>query len=95
MDKHVDENIRAKLQDRLLQCSINETVRMGLFNFMNAAMIDDFASENPVGVPVTETTLTMIFIMIRLFSNVHSRANKSSMIPYHTISYLINCDGHL
>jgi hypothetical protein len=76
MDKHMDENIRAKLQDRLLQRSIDETVQMGLDNFINTT-IDDFASENPV--LVTKTTQTMIFIVIRLFSNLYSHANKSSM----------------
>lgn len=70
-DKHMDEKIRSKLQDRLLQRSLNETVQMGLVNFMNAA-IDDFASENTSRVPAIKTTQTMIFIVIRLFCNLYS-----------------------
>jgi hypothetical protein len=46
MDKHMDENIRAKLHDHLLQRSVNETVQMGLVNFMNAAL-DDFCVRKP------------------------------------------------
>jgi hypothetical protein len=72
-DRHMDEKIREKLQDRLRQRSLDETGQMGLVNFMNAA-IDDFASENPVRVPAIMTTQTMIFVVIRLFNNLYSHA---------------------
>ncbi|MBL1265816.1 hypothetical protein [Candidatus Methylomicrobium oryzae] len=72
-DKHMDEKVREKLQDRLRQRSLDETGQAGLVSFMNAA-IDDFASENPVRVPAIKTTQTMIFVVIRLFNNLYSRA---------------------
>jgi len=43
---------------------------------MNAA-IDDFASENASRVPAIKITQTMIAIVIRLFSNLYSHANKA------------------
>jgi hypothetical protein len=72
-DRHMDDKIREKLQDRLRQRSLDETGQKGLVNFMNAA-IDDFASENPVRVPLIKTTQTMIFVVIRLFNNLYSHA---------------------
>lgn len=74
-DKHMDDRIREKLQDRLRQRSLDETGQMGLVNFMNAA-IDDFASENPVRVPAIKATQTMIFVVIRLFNSLYSHAAK-------------------
>jgi len=76
-DKAMDERIRAKLQDRLLQRSLQETVQMGLINFMNAA-IDDYASENTSRVPAIKSTQTMIFIVIRLFSNLYSHVSNAA-----------------
>jgi hypothetical protein len=72
-DKHMDEKIRKKLQDRLRQRSLNEAGQTGLVNFMNAA-IDDFASESPSRVPAIKTTQTMIFVVIKLFNNLYSYA---------------------
>lgn len=74
-DRHMDEKIRSKLQDRFVKRSIEETAQMGLVSFMNAA-IDDFASEKPSRFPATKITQTMIFIVIRLFSNLYSYSNK-------------------
>jgi hypothetical protein len=73
-DRHMDEKIKEKLQDRLRQRSLDETGQKGLVNFMNAA-IDEFASENPVRVPAIKTTQTMIFVVIRLFNNLYSRTH--------------------
>ncbi|MGJ0484393.1 MAG: hypothetical protein ACR65R_07650 [Methylomicrobium sp.] len=73
-DRHMDERIREKLQDRLRQRSLDETGQKGLVNFMNAA-IDDFASENPVRVPAIKATQTMILVVIRLFNNLYSHAH--------------------
>lgn len=72
-DKHMDEKIREKRQDRLRQRSLDETGQKGLVESMNAA-IDDFASENPVRVPSIKTTQTMIFVVIRLFNYLYSHA---------------------
>ncbi|MDD5494111.1 MAG: hypothetical protein PHG36_05515 [Dehalococcoidia bacterium] len=77
-DKYMDDKIRSKLQDRFLNRVIKDNPQMGLVNFMNAA-IDDFTSENPTQVPAIKTTQTMIFIVIRLFSNLYSHAKKSNM----------------
>ena len=72
-DRHMDERIRSKLQDRLVKRVQEETAQMGLIDFMNAA-IDDFASESPGRVPAIRITQTMIFIVVRLFSNLYSHA---------------------
>ncbi|MGR9115402.1 MAG: hypothetical protein ACU85E_06520 [Gammaproteobacteria bacterium] len=74
-NRHMDEKMRSKLQDRLLQRSLDETMQMGLVNFMNAA-IDDFASENTSRVPAIKITRTMIFVVIQLFCNLYSQAVK-------------------
>ncbi len=74
-ERRMDDKIRAKLQDRFVKRSQEETVQMGLVNFMNAA-IDEFASEDLSRVPATKITQTMIFIVIRLFSNLYSSVRK-------------------
>lgn len=76
-DKHMDGKIRSKLQDRFVSRVIKDSPQMGLVNFMNAA-IDDFASECPSRVPAIKTTQTMIFIVIRLFGNLYSHADKAA-----------------
>jgi hypothetical protein len=70
-DRHMDEKIRHKLQNRFLQRSIEDNPQMGLVRFMNAA-IDDFASESPNRVKATHTTQTMMFVVVRLLSNLYS-----------------------
>jgi hypothetical protein len=74
-ERDMDDKIRAKLQDRFVQRSIEDMPQMNLVNFMNEA-IDDFASESPSRVPAIHITQTMIFIVIRLFSNLYSHARK-------------------
>lgn len=76
-DKHMDCKIRSKLQDRFVSRVIKDSPQMGLINFMNAA-IDDFASESISRVPAIKTTQTMIFIVIRLFGNLYSHADKTA-----------------
>jgi hypothetical protein len=78
-DKHMDDKIRSKLQDRFVSRVIKDNPQMRLVDFMNAA-IDDFASESPSRVPAIKTTQTMIFIVIRLFSNLYGYGNKVGMI---------------
>lgn len=75
-EQQMDEQIRSKLQDRFVQRSLDETVQRGLVNFMNTA-IDDFASEDASRAPAIKITQTMISIVIRLFSNLYSHANKT------------------
>ncbi len=70
-ERHMDEKIRLKLQDRFIERVIEDSPQMGLIKFMNAA-IDEFASENPSRVSAIKTTQTMIFIVIRLFSNLYN-----------------------
>ncbi len=74
-DHRMDEKLRSKLQDRFVSRVIEDAPQMRLVEFMNAA-IDDFASENPIRVPAIRTTQTMIFIVVRLFSNLYSHAGK-------------------
>ena len=74
-DKHMDSKIRSKLQDRFVNRVINDNQQMGLINFMNT-VIDEFASENISRVSTIKTTQTMIFIVIRLFSNLYTHADK-------------------
>jgi len=76
-DRHMDEKIRSKLQDRFVKKSLEETVQTGLVNFMNAA-IDDFASEDASRAPAIKITQTMIAIVIRLFSNLYSHADEAA-----------------
>ena len=73
----MDERIRAKLQDRLCQRALQEPMQLGLVIFMYAA-IDDYASENTSRVPAIKTTQTMIFIVIRLFSNLYSHVSNTA-----------------
>jgi hypothetical protein len=86
-EKDMDERIRSKLQDRLLQRALQETLQLGLVNFMNAA-IDDYASENTSRVCAIKTTQTLIFIVIRLFSNLYSQTHKSATAQANTDSGL-------
>lgn len=74
-ERPMDEKIRSKLQDRFVNRSSEETVQIGLVNFMNAA-IDDFASESPSRVPAIKITQTMISIVIRLFSNLYGSVSS-------------------
>jgi hypothetical protein len=76
-ERHMDEKVRSKLQDRFAERSIEETGQRGLVNFMNAA-IDEFASENASRAPSIKITQTMIFIVIRLFSNLYNHASKAA-----------------
>ncbi|MGZ4992697.1 MAG: hypothetical protein ACXV8I_04305 [Methylobacter sp.] len=76
-DRPMDEKIRSKLQDRFVRRSHEETAQTGLVNFMNAA-IEDFASEDISRAPAIKITQTMMFIVIRLFSNLYSHANRAA-----------------
>jgi len=75
-DRDMDEKIRARLQDRLQQRSIDETAQKGLVSFMNAA-IDDYAAENSAVVPAIKTAQIMVFSVIRLFCNLYNQTEKT------------------
>jgi len=72
-DRHMEDKIRTKLQDRFLKRTIEDMPQMSLIKYLNEA-IDDFASESPSRVPAIQVTQTMIFIVVRLFSNMYSHA---------------------
>ena len=74
-DQQMDPKIRSKLQERFVKRSLEETAQKRLVIFMNLA-IDDFASEDTARGSAIMITQTMIFIVIRLFSNLYGAANK-------------------
>lgn len=76
LDRTMDARIRSTLQDRLIQRTLKDTVQIGLVNFLNA-VIDDYASENTSRVPAIRTTQTLIFIVIRLFSNLYGHVSNT------------------
>jgi hypothetical protein len=76
-ERHMDEKIKSKLQDRFVKRSLEDTAQMGLIKFMNAA-IDEFASEATSRVPAIKITQTLIFIVIRLFSHLYSHLDKAA-----------------
>lgn len=73
VERHMDEQIRSKLQDRFLHRVIEDTYQTRLVDYMNDT-IDEFASEDPTLIPAIKTTRTMIFVVVRLFSNLYSHA---------------------
>ncbi len=74
-DQDMDEKIRSKLQDRFVKRSLEETAQKRLVIFMNLT-IDDFASKDKSRDSAIMITQTMIFIVIRLFSNLYSTSKK-------------------
>ena len=77
IERPMDDKIRSKLQDRFARRSQEETAQTGLVNFMNAA-IEDFALKDINRAPAIKITQTMVFIVIRLFSNLYSHANRAA-----------------
>lgn len=77
----MDDKFRESLQERFAKRSVDETVQLGLVKFLNAA-IDEYASLNTSCVSAIKITQTMIFVVVRLFSNLYSYLiNKS----YHMV----------
>lgn len=74
-DKHMDDKIRNKLQNRIIQREIEDNPQPGLIKFLNAA-IDEFASESPARVKATKITQTMIYVVVRLFCSLYAHAGK-------------------
>lgn len=74
-DNNMDTNFRNKMQNRFIQREIKDNPQPGLVKFMNMA-IDDFASESPNRVNATRVTQTMIYVVIRLLSNLYNHEGK-------------------
>jgi hypothetical protein len=69
----MDKKIRKNLQDRFVKRAVEDRPQTELNDYMNLA-IDDFASESVGRVPAIRITQTMIFVVIRLFSNLYNHA---------------------
>ena len=69
----MDKKIREKLQDRFVKRAKEDLPQLELTDYMNLA-IDEFAAELASRVPAIQVTRTMIFVVIRLFSNLYSHA---------------------
>ncbi len=71
-DNQMTPKIREKLQSRFSERAFNEVTQLRLIEIMNES-IDDYASESTNRVPFIKFTQTMIFTVIRLFSNLYSQ----------------------
>jgi len=74
-DQQMDDKIRAKLSNRFSERAFNEVTQMKLIEVMNVS-IDDYASENTSRVASIKFTQTMIFTVIRLFSNLYAQTTN-------------------
>jgi hypothetical protein len=71
-ENQMNPKIREKLQSRFSERAFNEVTQLRLIEVMNES-IDDYASESTNRVPFIKFTQTMIFTVIRLFSNLYSQ----------------------
>ena len=71
----MDEKIRKNLQERFTKRSGYEVFQTGLVKFLNEA-IDEHASLNTSRVPAIMITQTMMYAVVRLFSNLYSSSTK-------------------
>jgi len=71
-ENQMNLKIREKLKSRFSERAFNEVSQMRLIEVMNES-IDNYASENTNRVPFIKFTQTMIFTVIRLFSNLYSK----------------------
>lgn len=74
-ERDMDEKLRARLQNRFLQRSNQDSPQPGLVRFLNQA-IEDFTSENLCRAPAIPVTRTLIFIVVQLFSNLYRHTPK-------------------
>ena len=74
-DNQMNPKIKEKLQSRFSERAFNEITQMRLIEVMNES-IDDYASESTSRVPFIKFTQTMIFTVIRLFSNLYSQTEN-------------------
>ena len=75
-ENKMNPKIREKLKSRFSERAFNEITQLRLIEVMNES-IDDYASESTSRVPFIKFTQTMLFTVIRLFSNLYSQpANK-------------------
>jgi len=75
-DQQMDEKIRAKLQKRFTERAYNEVTQLRLIEVMNES-IGDYASESVGRVASVKFTENMMFIVIRLLSNLYSQATDN------------------
>jgi hypothetical protein len=71
----INDKIWRKLQNRMLESEAEEDQQPGLIKFLNAA-IDDFASKSPRNVKVIKITRTIVYVVVRLLSNLYTYTNK-------------------
>ncbi len=69
----MNEKIRARLKDRLINRTIEDNPQHGLVKFMNA-VIDEFASESENRTKAIPAAQSMIFVTIRLLSNLYNQS---------------------
>ena len=74
-ENEMNPKIRTKLKNRFSDRAFNENTQVGLIKVLNES-IDEYASENISRVPFIKFTQTMIFAVVRLFSNLYSEAAK-------------------
>jgi len=74
-ENQMNPKIREKLKSRFSERAFNEVPQLKLIEVMNET-IDDYASENTSRVPFIKLTQTMIFTVIRLFSNLYSQTEN-------------------
>jgi hypothetical protein len=74
-EQQMDEKIRSRLKNRFSERALNEVTQLRLIEVKNES-IDDFAAENTARVPTVKFTQTMIFTVIRLFSNLYAQTAK-------------------
>ncbi|MBE0435232.1 MAG: hypothetical protein IBX56_05440 [Methylomicrobium sp.] len=75
IDKHstMDGKIKKKLQNRLVSRTLEDTPQLALLNYLDTE-IDDYASENPCRLEAGHVAKVMLFIVVRLLSNLYSRS---------------------
>ena len=71
-ENQMNPKIRKKLKNRFSERAFNEVTQLRLIEVMNES-IDDYASESTSRVPFIKFTQTMLFTVIRLFSNLYSQ----------------------
>jgi len=72
-DNEMNPKIREKLKSRFTERAFNEVTQVRLIEVMNES-IDGYAAESTSRVPYIKFTQTMLFTVIRLFSNLYSQA---------------------
>ncbi len=74
IDKHstIDSKIKRKLQNRFVSRTLEDTPQLALLKYLDAE-VDDLSSENPCRLEAGHVAKVMLFIVVRLLSNLYSR----------------------